>query len=494
VLMNAGVWGVFRVYCAVGAFLLFSSSSVDSAIVELLPGIDTLGESEHASEAFYIQASRTDSIGEDLTVVVRLSYADGSSSGGIAEYGTDYDPAPYRVTVVIPMDSTVVTVPVSLTSVDDTDDEEDERIIVYLEPDDTYERGASTGITVVIRDDDDRIPPSIITHPGNRTVMQGETVRFSVTVSGSVPIRYRWRKNGSEVYSADVNEYTTPPVTIRDSGALYDCIVENVIGSDTSSQAVLTVTRKPVTPHIITQPKSTAVSKGETARFAVEAGGSKPLGYQWYADSGRLVGETLDTLALPDRRIEHSGREYYCVVSNTAGAVQSLGVRLTVRPPTSQMLVVTGELLRSGGTPGAQIDSQVVDMVVRLYPEPTGGTPVYTEHFRAENNRGVVVTRGTFGIHLGTGVTSDDLGRAVRENPALYVSFTVAEPGETGAVLEPRTPLTASPYALSAGSPTIRGALNPEEAGIDATIGTWFIDTRSGETWVKTFNSWVLEE
>ncbi|MBD3315660.1 MAG: hypothetical protein GF344_07730 [Chitinivibrionales bacterium] len=485
--------GMLRKGFCVAVFLLFALfarelSGADLPTVRFGLAVNSMGESSHAAEAFTVVAQRPGATSEHLSFTVLLSYS------GNAEYGVDYDPAPFSVVLTIPADSLDLSTTIPLTGIDDLDDEDAENILVELQPDDKYELSDPARVEIILVDNDDKMAPQIETQPQNALVMQGESAQFAVSAQGSEPLHYTWRKNGNEVYTAATNQYTTPLLTLADDGARYDCIVWNDAGSDSSAVAIVSVSERPTAPYIVTQPRATAVSKGDTASFVVVANGTEPLSYQWFADTGRLSGETLDTLVLSNRQIEHAGREYYCIISNDAGAVQTLGARLTVRPPTSQMLVVTGELLRGNGSAAADIDSQVVDMIVSLYPEPTGGAPVYTEQFKSENNRGVLVTNGSFGIHLGTGVTADDLGAAVRENPALYVSFTIAEPGEPGSILEPRTPLTASPYALSASSPIIRGALNPRDAGIDAAIGTYFVDTRNGDTWLKTFNTWVLEE
>lgn len=83
--------------------------------------------------------------------------------------------------------------------------------------------------------------PSIVTQPTNKTVRTGQTAKFSVTVSGSNPISYQWRKNGIDISGATSSVYLTPPVTTDDNGSLFSVVATNVAGSVTSANATLTV-------------------------------------------------------------------------------------------------------------------------------------------------------------------------------------------------------------------------------------------------------------
>jgi hypothetical protein len=85
-------------------------------------------------------------------------------------------------------------------------------------------------------------PPIITQQPTNRTVMVGQTATFSVRAGGTAPLSYQWQKNSVNIGGATDTSYTTPVTTLVDSGAQFRCAVTNSLGSDTSSQATLTVT------------------------------------------------------------------------------------------------------------------------------------------------------------------------------------------------------------------------------------------------------------
>ncbi len=84
-------------------------------------------------------------------------------------------------------------------------------------------------------------PPMISSQPANTTVQLGRSAKFSVTATGATPLSYQWRKNGTNIAGATQRRYTTPPTTAADNGSRFSVIVSNSIGSETSTDAILTV-------------------------------------------------------------------------------------------------------------------------------------------------------------------------------------------------------------------------------------------------------------
>jgi len=85
------------------------------------------------------------------------------------------------------------------------------------------------------------VAPSISSQPASRTVIAGQTALFSVSVSGTAPFTYQWKKNGAAINGATSSSYTTPAATTSDSGAQFTVTVSNSVGSATSNPATLTV-------------------------------------------------------------------------------------------------------------------------------------------------------------------------------------------------------------------------------------------------------------
>src|SRR5439155_3381208 len=89
-------------------------------------------------------------------------------------------------------------------------------------------------------------PPLIAMQPTNQTVAPGATVAFTVTALGNLPLSYQWQKNGTNLTDGGgVSGSSTPALTLNNvtevANGTYAVIVSNVLGSVSSSGAVLSV-------------------------------------------------------------------------------------------------------------------------------------------------------------------------------------------------------------------------------------------------------------
>lgn len=91
------------------------------------------------------------------------------------------------------------------------------------------------------------IPPAITSQPQSDTSLQGQSVFFTVSATGTAPLGYQWKKNSANLAdSSNVAGSSTAALTIRSAGptdvASYTVIVSNITGvSATSSAATLTI-------------------------------------------------------------------------------------------------------------------------------------------------------------------------------------------------------------------------------------------------------------
>jgi hypothetical protein len=85
------------------------------------------------------------------------------------------------------------------------------------------------------------VAPTITAQPQAATVTAGQTATFSITATGSAPLAYQWRRNGTAIAGATAASYTTPVTTSADNGAAFTVVVSNAAGSVSSAAAVLTV-------------------------------------------------------------------------------------------------------------------------------------------------------------------------------------------------------------------------------------------------------------
>ena len=176
------------------------------------------------------------------------------------------------------------------------------------------------------------VAPSITTQPASVTITAGQTATFSVTATGTAPLSYQWRQNGTAISGATSSSYTTPAETTAANGAQFTVVVSNSAGSVTSNTATLTVNTAPVAPSITTQPSSVTITAGQTATFSVTATGTAPLSYQWSQNGTAISGATSSSYTTPAETTSASGAQFTVVVSNSAGSVTSNAATLTVNP------------------------------------------------------------------------------------------------------------------------------------------------------------------
>ena len=171
------------------------------------------------------------------------------------------------------------------------------------------------------------VAPTLTTQPADLTVVEGKTATFSVEVTGTSPLRYQWKKNGTDIPDATTSSYTTPATSLADSGTGYSVEVSNDVGTATSSVAMLTVT---TVPAITTQPVAQTVIAGQTASFSVQATGTAPLRYQWKKGGTNIDGAAASSYTTPATSLADSGTVYSVEVSNGVGTATSNDASLTV--------------------------------------------------------------------------------------------------------------------------------------------------------------------
>ncbi len=174
------------------------------------------------------------------------------------------------------------------------------------------------------------LSPTIAAQPASQIVTVGQPATFSVSASGTAPLRYQWLKNNANIGGATGASYTTPATLAGDNGAKFDVVVSNSAGSITSSMATLTVNAAAVAPTITTDPVNQTVNAGQTATFSVAATGTAPLNYQWQRNSANISGATAASYTTPATTSADNGATFDVIVSNSAGSKTSTTATLTV--------------------------------------------------------------------------------------------------------------------------------------------------------------------
>jgi GDA1/CD39 (nucleoside phosphatase) family protein len=174
--------------------------------------------------------------------------------------------------------------------------------------------------------------PTISIQPENATAADGSSASFAVAASGSAPLSYQWKRDGSLIAGAISASYTIAHVTMTDNSAHFSVDVSNSAGAVSSVAATLTVLAIPsqIPPQIVTQPQAQAVLYGAPASFSVVASGTPPLTFQWRKNGVNISGATAATYALSATISADSGAVFDCLVINAAGSALSSSALLTV--------------------------------------------------------------------------------------------------------------------------------------------------------------------
>ena len=253
---------------------------------------------------------------------------------------------------------------------------------------------------------------TITTQPVSLTVNPGTLATFAVTATGTEPLTYQWKKGGVSIAGATNATYTIDPVQGGDAGS-YSVSVTNVVGSVSSSSAVLSVN---VAPSITLQPVNASVVSGGTAVFSVTATGTAPLSYQWRKDGVNLVGETSTSYRISPAWSAHEG-SYTVVVSNVAGEVTSTAAALVVKTPPVIVSQPVGLSINQGSNGSLSVAA-------------TGSSP-FTYQWRKDGVAVSGATASTYSITSAQGsnagvydvVVTNSFG-SVTSNPAVVVVNT----------------------------------------------------------------------
>jgi hypothetical protein len=169
------------------------------------------------------------------------------------------------------------------------------------------------------------VPPSISQPPLSQTVVAGTTVQFTASASGTAPLRYQWRFNGSPIDGETDAQLTLNNVQPASAGN-YTVVITNIAGAVTSSVASLTIN---VAPAITSDPSDLTVAENETATFNVSATGTAPLYYQWRKDGVNIPGANGPSFSLLGAHPSDEGA-YSVLITNVAGSAISAAARLRV--------------------------------------------------------------------------------------------------------------------------------------------------------------------
>ena len=130
--------------------------------------------------------------------------------------------------------------------------------------------------------------PVITNQPQSLSLAQGNTATFNVSVTGSTPLTYQWRKDAGNIVGANSSSYSIVSVNSSDAGN-YSVVVSNASGTATSNDAVLTVSSPNQAPvaTLLTPVPTATYTGGTTINYSgsgtdPESGNLPASAFTWY--------------------------------------------------------------------------------------------------------------------------------------------------------------------------------------------------------------------
>ena len=172
-------------------------------------------------------------------------------------------------------------------------------------------------------------PVAFTSHPQSQSVVAGNSVTFSVTVSGTTPISLQWYRNNSPISGATGSSYNFS-VTEANNGNTFYCVASNSQNTTTSATATLTVTPAPFTaPVIDVQPSNITANQGQEVYMYCSA--YPVTRYAWYKDG--VYYADGQRLRVPTSTLGSSS--WYCLVYNNSATTTSSSATLSVIGPST---------------------------------------------------------------------------------------------------------------------------------------------------------------
>ena len=257
------------------------------------------------------------------------------------------------------------------------------------------------------------VAPVVTVPPASQSFWPGSNVVFAATVSGSTPLSFQWRKNGTNlangtgISGATSNLLTLTAVTTNSVGA-YSLYASNLFGVVTSSVATLTLALPPaITSSTLTNRLIQCARN--TNLFSITTAGTLPLAIQWSLDGAAIAGATNTSFGSTNLAQNLPSHTVAVTVTNLYGSVMSnafLIVTDTIPPviTLNGASRMTNELGSAFTDPGATASDACAGSVpvsvngsVNLYAVGTN-TLTYTANDGSGNTNAVtriVVVRDT---------------------------------------------------------------------------------------------------
>lgn len=202
--------------------------------------------------------------------------------------------------------------------------------------------------------------PAIAIQPAAQVAAAGESVTFSVSVTGSTPFSYQWTKNGLPIAGATASTLRIDSTQVTDAGS-YAASITNSVGTVVSSSVLLSV--RPANPGRLSNLSIRTASGGGNSTlivgFVLGGSGTNGTSSLLTRASGPALQQFGVTGTLADPVLSlYEGARLIASNDNWSGtdiAANALAVGAFAFPPGSRDAAISSTL------PGARYTAQVLD-------------------------------------------------------------------------------------------------------------------------------------
>jgi len=178
---------------------------------------------------------------------------------------------------------------------------------------------------------------SFVFQPYSVEANTNSNIFFSLSVSTSSPVTYKWYKNYL-LYPANTDIIYINSITKNEEG-IYFCVVSNLLTSITSVSASLKVNDSII---IKTQPVDTSSNIGDNITLNLSCVGTSPISAQWRKDNtnyGSLSVTNDGYVKLEINNVQNNDEgNYNCILSNVVGSITSNKVLFYINKPPEFIL------------------------------------------------------------------------------------------------------------------------------------------------------------
>ena len=166
----------------------------------------------------------------------------------------------------------------------------------------------------------------IVKQPLSATLLGDSPYSFTVDVTGTSPVSYKWYRNSIELPNSNVKTYFIENIKQINQG-IYYCVATNLVNSVTSTFARLSVI-----PNIsfVSNLYSTTATINQSLTLSVNVTGSSPIYYTWRKNNINLPWSQTNNYYYIDTVDNSDAGNYTVIASNETGSITSFNAQVTV--------------------------------------------------------------------------------------------------------------------------------------------------------------------